>query len=40
MKDAIKIPLWLAGALIMAFAANWLLSHIGIDPLGIRELRW
>jgi hypothetical protein len=30
----------LIGALVVAYAANWLLGMLHLDPFGIREMEW
>lgn len=36
----LRISALVIGSILIAFAARWVLTRMGIDPLGIMELHW
>jgi hypothetical protein len=39
-RHVFGLALVLAGAMIVALLANWLMNLLGIDPFHIREIEW
>lgn len=40
MMDYLRYPILLVLALLVAYAANSILAHLGWNPLGLRTLTW